>query len=1117
MAYEATAIDFYHDLTEALTCQNTLEAYQTMERTLRMAVEQLTRFEHTKFAGLFAKINYLASEHKVDRSTTLRINETRVRLRSVASYSPTQLETHRLADIKNIADFIESLYSVAQPSELDTLQVVEREPKSGEIEQNCIRIIVERWNDTTIFATANDTETTIEIAYSTPEWQYIGALLRPHMQMNLIRPRINAGTYHPEIIIVEPDYLVDISSVARCFTAYADSSRLNTINRFRPSVQSNAILLGNFAGQLLDEAIHDKDATRPYSESIGSFARNNALAFATCPDLKNTFHQDAQAQAANIRHAIDDGLQNHIGTFNRDQVIVEPSFFSEMLGLQGRMDFLQLDYKVLIEQKSGQAAYPVNPLNPRQREEHYVQLLLYMALLHYNYGLRNSDIAAFLLYSKYENGLIGLGAAPDLLAKAFRIRNEIAASEIRIAHEGFNELMEWKSIDFNEKSAHPNLWKKIQPQIDEILDPIQQATELERKYFMQMTRFVAMEHLLAKIGNDEKECSGFASKWHSSLDEKLQAGSILDRLEITSPTTSHKGSVENVVLRFGSEVSSDQTNFRIGDIVILYPYDASNEPDARRTMVHRCTIKDISSETLELTLRAPQTDTRIFRLNEKKLWAVEPDFFESSTNGLYRGMHSFLTAPKERRDLILGIRKPQTNKSISINGNYNSFDALATKVKQARDLFLIIGPPGTGKTSYGMLNTLKEELTENGTSVLVTSYTNRAIDEICSKLVDEKIDFLRIGSSINCPEQYRPYLLEEKVKKIPKIAEITHFIKDTRVIIGTSTSINSNQALFEIKQFSLAIVDEASQILEPHLMGILCAKYNNTPAVSRFVMIGDHKQLPAVVQQPETDSAVNDTDLHGIGLHNCRLSLFERLLNLYADNTDVVYMLTRQGRMHRDIADFPNHSFYNGNLGVVPLSHQETVLPESVNTTNGIDRILQTKRMAFIATPANTQRTSDKVNSIEAQMIAAAVVRAYKLLGKDFDINQSIGIIVPYRGQIAAIRNAISTYGIDDLRNVCIDTVERYQGSQRDIIIYGFTIQRLYQLAFLTNNTFIENGAIIDRKLNVALTRARKHMMIFGNINLLRRDKLFASLIDYCAQQTALYTPAAEAFIDGCF
>ena len=92
----------------------------------------------------------------------------------------------------------------------------------------------------------------------------------------------------------------------------------------------------------------------------------------------------------------------------------------------------------------------------------------------------------------------------------------------------------------------------------------------------------------------------------------------------------------------------------------------------------------------------------------------------------------------------------------------------------------------------------------------------------------------------------------------------------------------------------------------------------------------------------------------------------------------------------------------------------------------------------------------------------------------------------------------LEKYDIPELMEISIDTVERFQGSQRDVIIYGFTVQKLWQLDFLTANVFMEDGKVIDRKLNVALTRAKEQMILVGNPKLLQRVNLFARLIKYC-------------------
>ena len=352
----------------------------------------------------------------------------------------------------------------------------------------------------------------------------------------------------------------------------------------------------------------------------------------------------------------------------------------------------------------------------------------------------------------------------------------------------------------------------------------------------------------------------------------------------------------------------------------------------------------------------------------------------------------------------------------------------------------------------------------------------------------------------------------------------------------------------DLKHFDLAIIDEASQILEPHLIGLLSARTSITQnSISRFVLIGDHKQLPAVVQQTAEESQVDEPELHAIHLTNCRLSLFERLLTNCKTtdgyNPHLVYMLTRQGRMHQEIAEFSNIEFYGSKLAVVPLPHQ-TLPPDTDELSelkiqnskykypNGIVQILNAHRIAFIASPRVGNTTAMKTNQVEAEIIAATVMQIFSSTADSFDEAQTIGIIVPYRNQIATIRNAIDAayrtmFGNADskqdeaqrnkLHNITIDTVERYQGSQRDYIIYGFTVRHPYQLSFLTNNTFEEDGMRIDRKLNVAMTRARLHLIMVGNPEVLQQDETFSRLINFAKQRDAYYDIPAEKYCAGNF
>ena len=263
-------------------------------------------------------------------------------------------------------------------------------------------------------------------------------------------------------------------------------------------------------------------------------------------------------------------------------------------------------------------------------------------------------------------------------------------------------------------------------------------------------------------------------------------------------------SISGIILRFNEPESADRTNFRIGEIVILYPYNYDNKtktPNACAQMVHRASIVDIRENSIELKLRNSQTDRKtIENKPEGTLWAIEHDMLESTAGSIYSAMHSFLSAPKSRRDLILSQRQPEVDTTIHRKGEYGPFNTLVEHAKQAKDIFLIIGPPGTGKTSYGLVNLLKEELLEEGTNVLLLSYTNRAVDEICSKLVEMRqenpdFNFIRLGSELSCSQEYLDYMLSVKSKKHNSANAVMKMIQATRVFCGTTASLNANISL----------------------------------------------------------------------------------------------------------------------------------------------------------------------------------------------------------------------------------------------------------------------------------------------------------------------------------
>ena len=363
-----------------------------------------------------------------------------------------------------------------------------------------------------------------------------------------------------------------------------------------------------------------------------------------------------------------------------------------------------------------------------------------------------------------------------------------------------------------------------------------------------------------------------------------------------------------------------------------------------------------------------------------------------------------------------------------------------------------------------------------------------------------------MGSAYSCDPRYQSHLLSERLTARPTLSAIKAIIDQTSLVVATTSTLAARPFLFQVKHFDVAIVDEASQILEPNLMGILGAHCNGRCCIDKFVLIGDHKQLPAVVQQDAAESVVEEPILQEIQLTDCRHSLFERLINTEraAKRTDFIGILRRQGRMHPEIADFPNRRFYEReDLLCVPLPHQleDTIYPSvpssAQQTLSPLGRLLmENRRLFFPSKNCRQAGVSEKVNTEEARIVAQLLKTIHTLSGTSFDLSKTVGVIVPYRNQIAMIRQEINRLDIPSLIPISIDTVERYQGSQRDIIIYSFTVQNRYQLDFLTSNCFVEDGKVIDRKLNVALTRARKQLIITGNEAILRQNALFKDLID---------------------
>ena len=1103
-----------------------------MHETLVIACHEGLKNTRHGFGNLSSQVESLCRQHNIAPQDIVAIQKMRRHSNSNAPILPEDVAY----DCRALAIFVSAVVQEAIPSFL-----VGKIPAHGRITENIqitnyryIRCIVREWDDSTIQVAVTNQDSSEELLLvdymNTPDYidfSYLRPMLREGMQLNLLDCTVTRKKVVPRLIVVEPDYLIDISTIANCFETYGHHPLLFTVNRLTPRLSNKHIVLGNFAGSALDDIINHP-AEYDIKETFRSNFKEKALDYATCPDFDAaSFKQDAERQVENIKEIVDEIFQ----TFDREKAILEPSFVCERLGIQGRVDLMTTDLKLLVEQKSGKNTFIErkykNPHGSLHVEKHYVQVLLYYGILQYNFQLSPKNAHIQLLYSKYPlpDGLLEVEPLQKLIREAIRFRNQTVATEFWMAENGFDRMLPLLTPQtLNVEKQNDNFYNRyLLPQLTETLAPLHQLNDLERAYFTRMMTFVIKEQLVSKVGVQEGVGNSNADLWNMPLAEKKETGNIYTGLTIIEKERSSSfNGYDTITLAVPQQGEDFLPNFRRGDMIYLYAYKKNEAPDVRMSILFKGSLQEIHGDRLVVHLNDGQQNPDLI---SGDYFAIEHAGSDIGGTSAIRSLYTFITSNEERRQLLLGQRVPCVDKSLTLSRSYHpDYDEIILKAKQAQDYFLLIGPPGTGKTSQALQFLVCEQLAEKPkvqnsklkvqSSILLLAYTNRAVDEICNMLTENELDYIRIGNEFSCDPKYSDHLLKEVLDDNATLNSIKSTIADARIIVATTSTMNSNAALFNIKHFDLAIIDEASQILEPNIIGLLTVRHAERRAIDRFILIGDHKQLPAVVQQSDAETEIDDGELLSINLFSCANSLFERLIltERAAGRTDFIGTLHKQGRMHPDIADFANRKFYaREQLECVPLAHQlEQTLNYNEASEDETDDVLKAHRMIFIPSkPCRQLNISEKVNTEEARIITDLLRRLYRQLGNNFDPQKSVGVIVPYRNQIAMIRKEIEKLGIPELEEISIDTVERYQGSQRDIILYSFTIQSRYQLDFLTANTFYEDGQPIDRKLNVAITRARKQLILTGNESTLRQNQIFAELIDYIKEKGGYYAEKA--------
>jgi DNA replication ATP-dependent helicase Dna2 len=363
------------------------------------------------------------------------------------------------------------------------------------------------------------------------------------------------------------------------------------------------------------------------------------------------------------------------------------------------------------------------------------------------------------------------------------------------------------------------------------------------------------------------------------------------------------------------------------------------------------------------------------------------------------------------------------------------------------DVALIHGPPGTGKT-YTVARAVRE-LVERGEQVLVSAFTNRAVDNMLEAIREQGDDaddgrdwseaVLRVGTESGVREDMQDVRLEQRGDP----AELAKRLREAPVVAATTASCGS-RVVREL-DFDVAVVDEAGQLTEPETL----AAVNRA---DRFVLVGDHHQLPPVVR------AEND-------LSN---SLFERLHSAYPD---AAVTLSRQYRMAQHIQAFPSTEFYDGDLR--PATPD--VAGRSLSELDGVDPDALPPYLVDRVTMLPVEgEPGGNTDAAEARRVRE-VVEDLLAAGVDPD---DVGVIAPYRAQVAEIGRRV---------DVTVDTVDRFQGSSEEVIVVSFVA------------TGELSGPIFEdyRRVNVALTRAKRALVLVGDPAALRTDEVYGRMVEW--------------------
>ena len=806
-------------------------------------------------------------------------------------------------------------------------------------------------------------------------------------------------------VVLEPDFLVDVTGIR----SWVQCPRMYYLNKLSGIPLNYPVVKGTIVHEVFGDLLRGMDLEASVADRVEEAGLELGLLGYEADEVADEVRRNAAA----IEGWLAQGTLTDEDTWRSEFTLISPTF-----GLKGRADALRRGTPV--ELKTGKNT------NREPRFQDKIQAACYALMLEER-GV-DPDIGT-LLYTK-NTALDRNEESGDLApAKEFPVGNGLLKFVVRTRNE--LAAMEWRGLnDPGDRPTVPTGYEAdancsycfeqdtcmvVSGRLNQESKAGQVGTPVpddERDYF---------DRFYTAIEEERRETHAeYRKLWEQTPAERAADDRALIDLEPTGQTEIAENRWQLTARRTDDAVSK----LREGDVALA----SDGDPVSGHGELGR--IRELGDEVVV------ETDEPV----ELRRLDVYPS--EISVDRMLTALHDAILKGEERRkDVVFGRADPAFDDTSAgrepyIDNNAAQNEAVSLAV-DAEDCALIHGPPGTGKT-YTIARTIRA-LVADGNRVLLSAFTNRAVDNALEALRDQGFtDVLRVGSETGVRDDMQDVRLVQRGDPNEKAAEL----RDAPVIAATTAACGS-RVLREC-EFDVAVVDEASQLTEPSTHAAITL-------ADRFVLVGDHEQLPPVVR------AENDLPT----------SLFERLIETYPDAS---VMLDRQYRMSQRIQAFASTEFYDGALRpATPDVAGRTLSDLGVNPS---DLPATLRGGVSFVDPGGDQDGNRNVREAER---VAEIVEAYLAAGVDPD---DIGVIAPFRAQVAEISRRT---------DVTVDTVDRFQGSSKAVIV----------VSFVATGTL--DGPIFEdhRRVNVALTRAKNQLTLVGDPDALAADPFYSRMLDW--------------------